>query len=396
MVKQRLIWLCFCVAMSGCGALESVSDSLSGLSDFMGEEDNAEPPNELLEITPEIELNVIWQEQVGVGSGGMYLRLVPAVSSDMIIVADRSGLVQARNLSDGEMIWEVETEQAISAGPGLGDGTVLFGTSDAEIIALNIYDGTTRWNKNVSSEVLSIPTAGRGVVVVRTVDGRLTALDELNGEELWLYERSVPPLSLRGTGSPVLDGNRVITGYASGKLISLRLRDGKVEWESTVAIPQGRSELERLVDLDTDPLIIDDVIYIASFQAGVFAVAMQDGQVLWWRKEISSYSGLSADWRYLYLSDEVSDIWTLDQRNGAALWKQDELHQRQLTAPVVHKDYLVVGDFEGYLHWLSQFDGRQVGRIQIGDEPISAAPVVADDVLYAYGKDGILVAVTLD
>lgn len=389
-------WLCLSLVLGGCGSLDALSDSLSGLSDYIIEEDNAEPPNELVEITPEVTANVLWQERVGVGNAGMYLRLVPAVLDEKIIAADRDGIIQARNRLDGELLWEVETEQPISAGPGLGSTTVLVGTSNAEIIALNIQDGTTLWNKTVSSEVLSIPKVNRGIVVIRTVDGRLIGLDENTGEELWLYERSVPPLSLRGTGAPLIDGERVYVGYASGKFIALRLKDGKVEWESNVAVPQGRSELERLVDLDADPVIIDDVIYIASFQAGIFAISARDGQVFWWRKEISSYAGLAADWRYLYLSDEASDVWAVDQRNGSALWKQTDLHRRQLSTPAVHDEYLVVGDFEGYLHWLSQYDGRQVGRIQIEEEPILATPLVVDDVVYAYGKDGTLAALTVE
>ena len=396
MFAKSLVWFFLCIALCGCGGFDALSESLSGISDFVSESDNAEPPNELVEISDEVSLNVLWQEQVGVGNAGMYLRLVPAVQDEKIVVADRDGVIQARNRTDGELLWEVETEQPISAGPGLGTGTVLVGTSNAQIIALNIQDGSTLWSKSVSSEVLSIPKVNRGIVVVRTVDGRLVGMDENSGEELWLYERSVPPLSLRGTGAPLIDGARVYVGYASGKLVALRLKDGKVEWESNVAVAQGRSELERLVDLDADPLIIDDVIYIASFQAGIFAVSAQDGQVFWWRKEISSFAGLSADWRYLYLSDEASDVWALDQRSGSALWKQIDLHRRQLTTPAVHKEYLVVGDFEGYLHWLSQYDGRQVGRLQIDDEPILATPVVVDDVLYAYGKDGTLAAITVE
>ena len=382
--------------LSGCETLQSVSDSLGGILDPLLETDNAEPPNELTEYVAEIEPEIVWKESVGVGSDEMYLKLAPAVTTDTIFAADRSGLVQARNLASGELIWETDTEKPISAGPGIGSRTVLVGTSDAEVIALDIHDGSVLWTQPVSSEVLAIPQTSRNISVLRTVDGKLNGLDESTGRSLWIYERTVPPLSLRGTSNPIIEGDHVIEGYASGKLVALRLTNGKVEWESSVVMAEGRSELERLVDLDSDPLLLDNVIYLASFQGGVFAISALDGRVIWWRRDISVYNGLSGDWSYLYLSDESSDVWALEQRNGASLWKQTELHQRQLSAPVIYKNSLVVGDFEGYLHWLSQYDGHQLGRIQISDGPISAKPVVVDDVLYVYTQDGTLAAVTSD
>jgi outer membrane protein assembly factor BamB len=186
--------------------------------------------------------------------------------------------------------------------------------------------------------------------------------------------------------------NNVIAGYANGKLLALRLRDGKSVWETTIAIPRGRSEVERLVDLDVNPVETDGVVYISSYQAGTSAVLELDGDVLWRSEDVSSYSGLSYDWRYLYISDTSSHVWQLDQRNGASLWKQDALQNRALTAPVTYDDYVVVGDFEGYLHWLAVSDGRQLGRIKVADSAITAKPVVVENTLYVYSQDGVLAA----
>jgi outer membrane protein assembly factor BamB len=184
----------------------------------------------------------------------------------------------------------------------------------------------------------------------------------------------------------------VIEGYDNGKLMALRLSDGKYVWETSVAIPKGRSEVERLVDLDVDPIEVGGVIYIASYRGGAAAVSELDGDVLWRNEAISSYTGLSNDFRYLYLSDSRDDVWQLDQRTGASLWKQKELHQRKLTAPAVYENYVVVGDFEGYVHWLSTSDGRQLGRIKVADSAIDAKPVVVDDTVYVYANDGTLTA----
>ncbi|MGH8474597.1 MAG: outer membrane protein assembly factor BamB [Methylococcales bacterium] len=393
MLVRIVVFVLFSSLVAGCETMEAISSSLGGILDPLLERDNSEPPHELTEYVAEIQPEIIWKEQIGVGSEGMFLKLAPAVVGDKILVADHQGLVQARNPIQGELIWETDIEKPISAGPGIGHHVVLFGTNDAEVVALNPDDGSVLWTRQVSSEVIATPLASQHVAVIHSGDGRLTGLDESSGANLWVYDRAVPPLSLRGTASPIIDGDYVIEGYASGKLASLRVRDGKVEWEANVVMAEGRSELERLVDLDADPLILDGIIYTASFQGGVFAISVHDGKLIWWRRELSAYSGLAGDWTYVYLADESSDVWALEQRNGASLWKQSELHRRQLSPPAIFKDWIVVGDFEGYLHWLSKNDGRLLGRIQISESPIVVKPLVVDEEVYVYTKDGVLAAV---
>ena len=200
-------------------------------------------------------------------------------------------------------------------------------------------------------------------------------------------------VSIRGEGAPVIVGESAVIGYANGKLVAINLLDGAYIWETSIAIPRGRSEVERLTDINGTPVLREDTIFISSFKSGVNAITPIDGDVLWRNESISAIQGLSADDSYLYLSDASSDVWQLDQRNGASYWKQTDLHQRQLSIPVVYEDYVVVGDFEGYLHWLSITDGRLLGRIEITDEPIVAQPIVIDNILYVYATDGTLAAV---
>lgn len=392
-------FVAFCLAFSlavlltGCTAVETIGEGVSGISDyFLGGEDNADPPSVLLEYTPEFELETIWKKSIGVGADKQSVRLVPAIGSGKILAADRDGLVEARSPTTGDLIWEIETDIELSAGPGLGDGTVILGSSDAKVIALNIETGAVLWTTLVSSEVLSVPVVANNIVLVRTTDGAVTALDEKTGGKRWSYDHDVPALSLRGTGSPLIVEDNVIGGYDNGKLIALRLLDGKYVWETSIAIPKGRSEVERLVDLDVDPIVVNGVIYVASYQSGMAAVSEVDGDVLWRNETISSHSGLSSDYRYLYLTDSVSHVWQMDQRSGASLWKQQDLHQRRLTAPVAYENYVVVGDFEGYVHWLSGTDGRQLARVQVSSDGIDAKPVVVDNVVYIYAKDGTLAA----
>ncbi len=381
--------------LSGCSLLETAEDKIYDLTGLALDKDNTEPPTPLKKIRSEVEVSVLWKKKVGDGYDGQSLRLTPAVFENRVVAAEHGGLIVAYDALTGDQLWKIDTEQSISAGPTIHYDTVLVGTSDARVLAFNLADGSERWSVPASSEVLASPRSEDGVVVIRTIDGRIIGLNERTGHQIWSYERDVPPLSLRGAGAPAIFNQQVIVGYASGKLVALRLNSGKVEWETTLAVPQGRSELDRLVDLDTDPVILDDVIYISGFQAGVFAASMLQGEQLWARKDISTHSGLANDWSYLYLSDEASDLWSLDQQSGRSMWKQKELHRRRLGAPTIFKDYLVVGDFEGYLHWLSRDDGRLLGRIQIGSDPIEAAPVVDDEVLYVYGKGGVLVALTV-
>lgn len=391
---MRLITLLLaCFALVGCAALDTVGESVSGITDyFSGGEDNTDPPTELGEIVPEIQVEVLWKKSIGVGADEHTLKLVPAIGPGKILAADREGLVQARELSTGDLSWEAETEFHFSGGPGLGAGTVILGTSDAEVVALNFENGQLLWKAGVSSEVLSVPVIANGVVVVRTTDGSVVALDEKTGGKLWNYEQSVPALSVRGTGSLLISGDNVIGGYDNGKLIALRLTDGKLIWETSIVLPTGRSEVERLVDLDVDPIETDGVIYIASYQGGIAAVSAGDGDVMWRNESISSSSGMASDWRYLYLTDSKSDVWQLEQRTGASLWKQKDLHQRKLTAPATYESNVVVGDLEGYVHWLSASDGRQLARVQVTDSPIDAKPLVVDNTVYVYAKDGTLAA----
>ncbi len=391
-MKAVIVFLCL-VAISGCAALNAGKELVSGATRyFIGGEDNSEPPSVLVDYQPEIEIEELWKEKVGVGTEEQYLKLIASVSYGKIFAADRDGLIEARDTQSGELVWERDTGYTFSAGPGTGLDTVIMGTSHAEVVAFDMETGEQKWNAAVSSEVLAVPVVSKGIVIIRTIDGKTVALSERDGGQLWVFERNVPALSIRGTSTPVIVEGNAICGYANGKLLALRLTDGKVIWETSIAIPGGRSEVERLVDLDADPVETDGVVFVSGFQGGTSAVLEIDGDVLWRNIDVSSYSGMSYDWRYLYISDSHSDVWQLDQRNGASLWKQDQLRYRNLTAPVAYDEFVVVGDYAGYAHWLSNSDGRQMGRIQIVESQVEAKPVVVDNVVYFYTKDGTLAA----
>jgi outer membrane protein assembly factor BamB len=386
-MTMRLALACLTLALAA-GLL-----GCSSLPDPMGwfESDNQEPPAELTDYEPRLQLQTLWSDDRGAGSEGQYLRLDPAAYQGRILVADQDGEVHSLNAETGEAVWVVDTEAPVSGGPGVGDDIVLVGTRDAEVIALKEIDGEPLWRTRLSSEILSLPKIRDGVVVVHTIDGRLFGLLGESGERIWTYDRTEPVLTLRGSSSPVIRDANVITGFANGKLVNLNLYSGEPLWEVVVTPPRGRSELERIVDIDADPVLAGGLVFVCTFQGEVAAVVQDTGVVLW-RRELSSHAGLAADWRQIYVTDSQSRVWALDPRNGAALWKQEKLLNRRLTAPAVLDDYVLVGDLDGYVHWLSYEDGSQLARLRVSGSPISSAPLVVDGVAYVYADDGTLAA----
>ncbi len=355
------------------------------------ESDNQEPPAELTEFKPSVSIDTLWSRDTGEGSEEQYLRLVPAIYQGRIIVADGEGMVQSLDVKTGASVWKVETEAPISGGPGVGEDLVLVGTRDAEVIALNESDGTQLWRSHLTSEILSVPRVAEGTVVVHTIDGKLYGLDAGTGEQTWVYDRTVPILTLRGNSSPVIRGSNIISGFASGKLVNINLYSGEPQWEVLITPPRGRSELERIVDIDADPVISDGLVYVCTYQGEIAAVSEDTGVVMW-RRELSSHAGLDADWRAIYITDSEDRVWALEPRNGAGLWRQEKLLNRRLTTPAILDDYILFGDLEGYVHWLYYEDGALAARVEVADAPISSAPIVVNDVAYVYADDGTLTA----
>jgi outer membrane protein assembly factor BamB len=383
--------------LNGCAGLDAAKDAWSGLTEMIAGKDNAEPPKELSEeFVAKSKLSVQWKVDVGDGYGDQNINLVPAVSESVVFAADHEGVIQARKRLTGEKLWDVDAELPFSAGPVLSKDKLILATRDAEVAAYSVADGALQWKASVSSSVLALPAVGSGVVVVRGSDGRLTGLDEKNGATLWIHDRTAPALAVRSKGGPAIAGELVLDGFGGGKLTALRLKTGQPEWETLVALARGRSEVDRLLDVNATPVVKSDMIYVSGYQGGVAAVSLKDGEVQWRQEKQFTHTGLTGNRRSLFMSDALSDVWRLDQRDGGDLWKQKELHQRRLTAPIPIKDKLVVGDYQGFVHVLSQDDGSLTAREEVDDTAIQAAPVVFDDVVYVYTSGGKLAALTVE
>lgn len=362
-----------------------------------GPEDPSLRPAELEPIASPVEISELWSHDAGSGSDDTGARLAPAAAGGWLFVADHDGRVQAYDAHSGERNWSVDTEMRLDAGPGAGGELVVVGSKEGQLVALDRYDGSERWRVPVSSEVLAAPVvapvdAREGadlVVVVQTGDGVVAAYRAGDGTRLWVVDREVPALSLRGTSEPEVSDGRVLVGFANGRLAAVELATGHIDWETAIAVPSGRSELDRLVDIDARPRVWASSVYSVAYNGQVVSLGLGDGN-LEWDRAVSSYAGLGVDFRYVYVTDDQSRVWALDRFNGASMWQQDGLHHRGLTAPVPYGDYVAVGDREGYLHLLSRYDGAILGRVKVDGDGLATAPVVVDDQLCAYGRGGTL------
>ncbi len=325
--------------------------------------DPIEPPAPLAAFEAELKVEHRWVRQLGKGSHRQYLQLTPLVDGERVFLADYRGRVAAFESFSGKRLWQTRLDAVLTSGPG-GHGDLLLFGGDAEVLALRKDNGDIAWRIGVSSEVLAIPAHRGDTVVVHTVDGNIIALDAASGEQRWRHSESVPTLSLRGSGNPVIVDDIVLCGTADGKVVALSLTDGRLRWEASVAVPRGRTELDRMVDVDGDLAVADGIVYAASYQGNLVAMRLSNGQLLWSR-DVASATGISVDADMLYVTDTVGDVWALSRRGGGTMWKQTALHQRRLSAPIQQGNYIVMGDFEGYLHWLSKEDGRLVARTRI-------------------------------
>ena len=353
-------------------------------------------PAELVDIeSPRLTPSVRWDASPGAGSEDIHTGLRLAVEPDAIFTADVDGRVFALDPESGRELWSAETGARVVSGPTVAGDRVLVGTLDAEVIALKRADGKPLWRVPVSSEVLAAPVSEGGLVIVRCVDGKVFGLAEDSGARRWSFDRAVPPLTLRGLSVPLVSGGIAFIGMDNGRVAALRLEDGQVAWEQVVAAASGRSELERIVDVDGDLLVTKDGVYAVSFGGELAAVSLEDGRVAW-RRPVKSFTGIALQDKLLAVSDEDGVVWALDAETGAAAWKQEALKYRRLSAPVAVGGYFVVADFEGYLHWLSPADGRIVARVRAVDDPVTTAPIELDGLLYVLADDGEVAAVSFN
>ncbi|SNR71776.1 Beta-barrel assembly machine subunit BamB [Methylobacillus rhizosphaerae] len=363
-------------AVSACTTL---TDLKTDISERMFGRDEADPPAELVDFKATLTPKVVWSYKLGESGTADFM---PAIAEGFIYAASGDGTIARVDALNGKQAWKINAGERLTGGVGLGDQLVLVGTPSGYVLAYDL-NGKLVWKSKVSSEVLSAPQVNNGVVVVRCGDSRIFGLNVKDGARKWVYERTTPTLALRSSAGVTIADDTVYAGFAGGKLVALRADDGNTLWEASVALPKGTTELERIADITSLPVVDGPLVYAAAYQGRVAAVDRKTGHVAWTR-DISSYTGLGVEEARVYVSHVTGAVFALDYSSGRTFWRQPDLKNRQLSAPLPMGGVVAVGDVEGYVHFMDREEGQFVARLQTGKSAIMPQPV-------ALGTNGFLV-----
>ena len=371
-------------------ALISAIFLLTSCGIFGGKDDDLEP-KKLVNIQQTLKVKRLWSAKVGDESEFLRVALRPVGDGSRIYTASHDGVVSAFDPQSGRQIWRTKVGIRLSAGPGVGEGRLVVVSKDGLAISFDSDSGAEQWRVNIGGESLARPLISGESVVLQTIDNRMRALSIYDGRELWAIEQSTPALTMRGSADPVLIGNTAIGGFDNGRLVAANLIGGEIVWESMLSPPKGRSDLDRLSDVDGSIGVVGQDLYAAGYQGRIAAVAAESGQVLW-NREISSYEGVSADWNSVYTATADGEVVALSRRDGTETWRNNDLLRREPTLPVPFHTTVAVGDLEGYVHFFSNLNGNAVARIKLGNSAITAAPVVVANRLYVQSDSGRITA----
>jgi len=382
------------MALSGCSTVKGW---------FAGKDAEAkklQEPAELVKFEPTVKVDKLWTVNLGKGEDRIGVRQGPVVADGRVYAAAITGGVHAIDLQSGKKVWTYEPAKEkkkpklrLSGGPGVGEGLVAIGTLDGQVIALDANDGSEKWRAKVPGEVISAPAIGQGMVYVRSNDGRITAFDVGNGTQRWFNPRELPALTVRGN-APIVPGPGVLfIGNDDGSVSALAANDGRTLWDQVVGNPEGRTELERMADVDGAPVLEGSTLYASSFKNQTMAIEGPTGRPLWARDH-GGAGGVVLSSSYAIVTDNQGGVFGLDKQSGTASWSQTGLARRQLSGPALQGDYVVVGDYKGYVHWLQQSDGAMAARAKTGGT-VKAQPIVADGVVLVQNVEGKLTAFRL-
>ena len=370
------------------------------------EEDTAGLPAELIDIEEKFSPEVLWEESVGDGSEDYFSRLKPIVAYNNVYSASRAGDVVAFDEKTGKQLWQTDLSDSnkersfwdsrvsalLSGGPVAGLNKIFIGSENGKIYALDAQTGELVWQANIKGEVINAPAVDSGIVVVNSASGIMKALSAETGEELWKIEQDVPALTLRGISAPVIASGGVLVGTGKGSINVYLLDKGQQGWSTDIGEPSGSTELERVIDVDSAPVVFGDKIYAVSSRGNLAAIELKSGRILW-KRQYSSYRQIAIYRNTLFLTNVRGHVYAIDRINGIERWSNLSLTNRNVTGPAIIDDYVVVGDFEGYLHWLNQETGEIVARHEVDSSGIHSTPTVINNVLYSQSRDGDLQAI---
>ena len=362
---------------------------ISGCSMFGGGDEDEIKPAELVKFDQQVKIKKQWSTKVGGGNKQFWNSLRPAANSDTVFAADHEGKISAIDVATGKRRWSTELDVPLSGGVGYSAGQVLVGSVEGEVYVLSAEDGSVLWTATVSSEILASPQSNGTVVAVQTIDNKLFAFDATSGDALWQHEDDAPLLTVRGTSTALVTERMILAGFDSGKLIAFNPENGSLIWESRLALPKGRTDLERMVDVDGAALLVDDVIYAVTYQGRLGAIARGTGRSLWFQ-DGSSHSSPAYSSGQVYVSEADSTVRAFNSGSGQVIWSNEELFLRRVTGPARLGTYMAVADAEGYLHLLNTEDGSFVARTKVDGSGVSAAMLTIGDSLIIQSNGGAL------
>jgi len=364
---------------------------ISGCSWFGGDEEGEIKPAELVKFEQQVKIKKQWSAKVGGGNKKFWASLRPAANRDSVFVADHAGKVSAIDLATGKRRWSTELDAPLSGGVGYAAGQIMVGSIEGDVYALNAADGSLSWTAKVSSEILASPQGNGDVIAVQTIDNKLFVFEAGSGEPLWQHEDDAPLLTVRGTSLALVTDRMILAGFDSGKLVAFNPENGSLIWESRLALPKGRTDLERMVDIDGEPLLVDDVIYAVTYQGRLGAMSRGTGRSLWFQ-DSSSHSAPAYSSGQVYVSEADSSVRAFRSGSGQVIWSNDQLFLRRVTGPATLGGYIAVADAEGYLHLLDTEDGHFVARTKVDGSGVSAPMLSVGDSLIIQSNSGSLSA----
>ena len=372
---------------------------ISGCSTFQewfgSEEEDATAPVELERIDTKVKLKKQWSTKIGDGQGDGFYKITPTLIDGVLYVASSDGEVAAISAADGDRLWRVELERPLSGGVGYHDRSLYLGGADVSVLQLSAEDGVLQWEAAVSGEVLAAPAVSDNWVIVQTYDGKLLGFQPGADEPAWTFTSDVPVLTLRGTSTPILVGGNAIAGFGDGKVVALDVDSGNVSWESRIGVPQGSSEIDRIVDIDGAMTQQGIELFVASYQGRVAALDSRTGRKLW-QQNVSSVTGTQVGFGNVYVADVDGTLSAFLRTGQSVRWQNIELGYRQLSRPTPVSSYVATVDFDGYLHLLSQVDGQIVGRTKIGGDAARADMIAHSGRLIIFADNGQLLAYELE
>ena len=382
-ISSKLVGVGVLALMTGCSTLNSLNPFAS---DKKGDQ-----PAKLVELKGSMAVRTAWKLDIGKARGNTFS---PALTGNTVVVAGGDGAIARVEAESGKQLWRIKAESELSAGVGTDGNLIVVGGEKGMLLAFDM-DGKALWKTQLSSELLSAPVVSQGVVVARSIDNRIVGFDAANGNKKWTVQKVAPPLTLRNAPGMIVAGTDVIVAQPGGKLSSLILATGAPRWDVEVGVSRGATELERVTDIGGAPVLFENEVCAASYQGRVGCFDLVTGSAKWTR-DLSSDAGVAVDQLYVFAPDDKGALHAFTRDTGSSSWKNDKLSFRRLSTPLSYGRAVAVGDYEGYVHFLSREDGAFLARVATDGSPVMGTPLVAGANLIFQTQNGTVTAIAVE